>query len=230
MSKIIVIDPGHGGKDAGAVNSSRYEKIDNLRFSLALEKALKRQGFTVYLTRSRDIDMSLRARSDFANHKKADYFISCHRNSFPLSTAHGMETWVYKRTDSNTLRFAQYIQDELVKVGVQANRGVKKGNFHVCRETNMPAVLCELNFIKNAKDNELYDSKFNEYVEAVVKGVCKHCGVTYKAVEQPKPMPTPNPTEPNSTYRVQVGAFSNRANAQRLQAELESKGYPAIIV
>lgn len=228
MSKIIVIDAGHGGVDVGAVNDYRFEKNDNLRFSLALEEALKRQGFTVYLTRDKDVNMSLQARSIFANRMKADYFISCHRNSFPLSTAHGLETWVYKNTDSDTIRFANDIHDELVKVGVQANRGVKKGNFHVCRETDMPAVLCELGFIKNAMDNELYDTKFNEYVDAIVKGVCKHTGVIYNA--ESKPVSPPNSTETGKLYRVQVGAFSNKANAERLQAELESKGYPVIVV
>ncbi len=207
MSKIIVIDPGHGGKDAGAVNGSRYEKNDNLRFSFALEKAMKKQGFTVYLTRNKDVDMTLKARTDFANRMKADYFIACHRNSFALSTAKGMETWIYTYADSNTLRYAQAIQDELVKVGVQANRGVKKGNFHVCRETNMPAVLCELNFIKNAKDNELYDTKFDEYVEAIVKGVCKHWGVTYKAVEEVKP-------QAKEQLYIWCGGFDNRADAE----------------
>lgn len=190
MSKIICIDAGHGGKDSGAVNGNRYEKNDNLRFALALGTVLTRCGFRVFQTRTSDATLSLQDRTNFANRLNAHYFISVHRNSHTLSFANGVENWIYKNTDKATADYATAIQDELVKVGVQSDRGVKKGNFHVTRETKMPACLLELGFIKNAKDNALYDSKFNDYVEAVVKGICKFNGVAYvleKPVEQAKP-------------------------------------------
>lgn len=224
MSKVICIDAGHGGKDSGAVSGKRYEKNDNLRFALALGKSLTRCGFKVYQTRTKDVYMSLQQRSDFANMIKADYFISCHRNSFWNLLANGVENWVYKYTDSKTIAYATNIQNDLVKVGVQTNRGVKKGNFHVCRETNMPACLLELGFIKNKKDNALFDSKFNEYVEAVTKGICKSAGVSYvevKPVEQPKSKP--------QMGRWCIGNFNeqtkNRVDIKVLLNEARKIGY-----
>ncbi len=161
---------------------------------------------------------------------KADYFISNHRNAFTNSSAIGHETWVYPNADNVTLRYAQAIQDELVKVGVQSNRGVKKGNFHVCRETNMPAILIEHGFISNAKDNLLFDTKLSEYIEAVTKGVCAHAGVTYKSPSIKPTTPVSTPNEDDKLYRVQVDAFKNKANAERLRDKLKSEGYNPIIV
>lgn len=228
MSKIICIDAGHGGKDVGAICGSRYEKNDNLKFALALGKSLTKQGFIVHQTRTIDTDMSLQARSDLANRVKADYFISCHRNSFPLNSANGVENCVYTKTDQNTINYATAILEEIYKVGVQSKRGIKKFNFHVCRETNMPACLLELGFIKNVKDNDLYDTKFNDYVEAVTKGICKHAGVTYKVEQQQITQPVVQPT--GKIYKVQVGAFSDPNNAKKIADELKNKGYPAIVV
>lgn len=180
MSKRICIDPGHGGKDSGAVYGTRYEKNDNLRFAQALEKSLERQGFDVFLTRTKDVDMSLPSRTNYAKSVKADCLISIHRNSFINSLAKGVENWVYTTANSSTVSFATLIQNEIVKVGVQANRGVKKGNYHMCREVNVPACLLELGFIKNPEDNRLYDTNFDEYVEAITKGICRFYVMTYK--------------------------------------------------
>lgn len=229
MSKIIVIDAGHGGKDAGAVNDKRYEKNDNLNCALKLEKELKNQGFTVYMTRTSDKDVSLSERSNFERRMKADFFISLHRNSFTTSTALGVENWVYTYTDAFTIQYAQNIMDEINKLNIFTNRGVKKGNYHVCRETKSPACLLELGFISNDTDNTKYDMELDKLVKAIAKGVCKSAGLTYKEPTPPAPTPTP-PTTDGKLYRVQVGAFSNKDNAQKLADELKSKGYQAIIV
>ena len=206
MSKIICIDAGHGGKDAGAVSGARYEKNDNLRFALALGALLENQGFKVYQTRTTDTWISLQDRSDYANKMNADYFISIHRNSFVNETANGVENWVYERTDNHTIEYATAIQNELVKVGVQSNRGVKKGNFHVTRETHMPACLLELCFIKNKRDNELYDLNFDEYVTAVTVGICKSTGVEYRGnIVENNPPSTPD----SECYRVRIQTFES---------------------
>ncbi|MEG0570362.1 MAG: N-acetylmuramoyl-L-alanine amidase, partial [Oscillospiraceae bacterium] len=91
MAKTICLDPGHGGKDAGAVNGSRYEKNDNLRIAFALETVLKRQGFNVLLTRKDDSYVSLEERARIANKNSADLFLSLHRNSFSKPDANGIE-------------------------------------------------------------------------------------------------------------------------------------------
>ena len=96
-SKVIVIDPGHGGKDAGAVGYKRYrEKVVVLQTALKLRTILQKQGYRVYMTRSNDTFIKLKNRTKFANKKKADIFISIHANSVPKRNrhkAHGIETY-----------------------------------------------------------------------------------------------------------------------------------------
>lgn len=240
MSKIICLDAGHGGKDSGAIFGTRFEKNDNLKMAFAVKTELESQGFNVILTRESDKYVSLKERTDFANAKKADYFISIHRNAFQLQTASGVENWVYKGTDSQTKKAAEFILDEIVKIGVQSNRGVKSGDFHVTRETIMAACLLELNFISNKRDNELYDEKFKNYAKAICKGICRFFSFTYSEKSEPvKPTVIPpekppikipvKPVTPDKLYTVQIGAFSNKSNAQKLSDELKAKGYQAFI-
>ncbi len=105
-SKIIVIDPGHGGKDVGAIGYSkrRYEKSAVLKIALKCAKELKKRGYRVYLTRSRDIFVKLRKRTGYANRKKADLFISIHANAAPkrskYKTSKGIETFFLSRARS----------------------------------------------------------------------------------------------------------------------------------
>lgn len=95
--KVIVIDPGHGGKDAGAVGpSKRYEKVAVFKVSKYLYEDLRKRGYTVYLTRKSDKFIKLKNRTHFANVKNADIFISVHVNAVPKSKAHkvkGIETF-----------------------------------------------------------------------------------------------------------------------------------------
>lgn len=95
--KIIVIDPGHGGKDSGAVGNGYMEKDIVLQISLELNEQLKAMGYTVYMTRSNDTFIELKDRTKFANDKIADLFLSVHANSIPKSSdanaAYGIETY-----------------------------------------------------------------------------------------------------------------------------------------
>jgi N-acetylmuramoyl-L-alanine amidase len=95
--KIIVIDPGHGGKDSGAVGNGFMEKEIVLEISKQLSEKLRAQGYTVYMTRSSDVFIELKDRTKFANDKEADLFISVHANSIPKtsdpSKAQGLETY-----------------------------------------------------------------------------------------------------------------------------------------
>lgn len=110
--KIIVIDPGHGGRDAGAVGHKKYrEKVVVLQLSKKLRDILVKRGYTVYMTRNSDKFVKLRERTKFANKKKADLFLSIHANSVPKRNRHkaeGVETYFLstKRSEraENTLR------------------------------------------------------------------------------------------------------------------------------
>ncbi|MDP3120931.1 MAG: N-acetylmuramoyl-L-alanine amidase [Sulfuricurvum sp.] len=95
--KVIVIDPGHGGKDSGAVGNGYMEKNIVLQVSLELSDQLKAMGYTVYMTRSTDVFIELKDRTKFANDKMADLFLSIHANAIPkgsdANAAYGIETY-----------------------------------------------------------------------------------------------------------------------------------------
>ncbi|MEG0693404.1 MAG: N-acetylmuramoyl-L-alanine amidase [Oscillospiraceae bacterium] len=229
MSKTVCIDAGHGGRDSGAVNKSRYEKYDTLKLANILKSELSKLDVNVIMTRTEDKYVSLSERTDFANKNKADLFISIHRNAFTSDSANGVEIWIYVKTDENTERCAKGIINELEAVGIQSDRGVKRGNFHVTRETKMPACLLELGFISNPKDNELFESKIYLYAKAIAKAVCEHLGI---CVKEDEVIQENNCADGASCrlYRVQVGAYKNEENANKVVAELKEKGYSAFVV
>lgn len=194
MAKRIYIDAGHGGKDPGAVNGNRKEKDDVLKLSNRIRALLIEQGVKVSAARTTDTYLTVNERVKRANASKADYFVSLHRNSFSSAGAKGAEVWVYSKTSADTIKKAQRIQDELVKVGF-ADRKVKKGapsytDFGVNKNTVMPACLVEVGFISNEGDNALFDSKFDALAVGMAKALCANVGVTYK-----EPKPEPRPTE-----------------------------------
>ena len=173
----IVIDAGHGGYDAGAVNGTRYEKNDNLRMALAVGERLKKCGVNVIYTRTTDTFVPLLERSRISNNNKADLFVAFHRNSASTPAANGVETLIYTNASNKSLQTAEALQQALANVGIQSNRGVKRANLSVLRETNAPALLLELGFINNDQDNELFDSKFDAYADAIAKSLAQSVGV-----------------------------------------------------
>jgi N-acetylmuramoyl-L-alanine amidase len=102
--KVIVIDPGHGGKDSGAVGNGFMEKEIVLQISKQLSEKLTAMGYTVYMTRTNDVFIELKNRTKFANDKEADLFISVHANSIPKTSdplaAQGLETYFLSPTRS----------------------------------------------------------------------------------------------------------------------------------
>ncbi len=237
MAKLIVLDPGHGGFDSGGVNGERMEKDDVLDFGLALRDSLQDYGFDVIMTRDTDEFLSLSERAKISNSLNPAYFVSIHRNSFANPASNGVETWVYTNPSQQSVNLANNIQDNLVEVGVQTDRGVKRGNFLVLRETSDPAVLLELGFITNDVDNELFDERFDEYVDAVARGIAKTAGVNVPTTLPEiggNPVAPIMPTNPNSEqapmYRVQAGAYRELDNARDMQNRLVKSGFDAIVV
>jgi N-acetylmuramoyl-L-alanine amidase len=220
MSKLIYLDPGHGENDPGALLGKRYEKNDNLRMAQSVQKKLQAKGHTVLMTRSGDTNPSLEARIAAARLAKADLFISLHRNSFPDPTAKGIEIWVRYITHAAA---AGEVLEELAKLPNQANRGVKIGAYRVLYNAPMPAMLLELGFISNTKDNELFDIHFDAYATAISKGIVSALGEDWKT-EKPS-------FSTKMLYRVQVGAFENKGNAEAfLKYVKEDRGLPAFMI
>ncbi|AOT69790.1 N-acetylmuramoyl-L-alanine amidase family protein [Geosporobacter ferrireducens] len=156
---IVVLDPGHGGKDPGAVSPKLglKEKDLALDVSLRLNKLLEDAGFTTIMTRTDDTYIDLYERAGIANGMNADVFVSVHFNAHPSSQINGVQT-LYNGTDTkrDNKTFAQMMQQEMIKeMGAVDRNIVDRPNLVVIRETNMPAVLAELAFITNAQEESL---------------------------------------------------------------------------
>lgn len=146
----IVLDPGHGGKDPGAIKHPLVEKSLNLELAIIVYATLHAAGHEVLMTRYGDETRSTSARASFANSHDADLFISLHHNSYKSDKAHGVEVLIYSGA-SMGFRFGQRILNRLDwKI---FSRGLKlRPNLVVLRKTRMPAILIEAAFISSAID------------------------------------------------------------------------------
>ena len=179
---VVVVDAGHGGNDDGAVNQTqtRFEKDDNLRLALAVEERLNTHPHVqVIMTRETDVFVELQERCDIANNANADFFISLHRNS--ATSGKGVEIWINNDSMGDITMdkmLAEYIMEWLEQAGISNNRGIKKGlrnssvdaeseNFYINRYTNMPSCLVEMGFMTSEIDNSNFDTKFNDYADAI---------------------------------------------------------------
>ncbi len=174
----VCIDPGHGGSDPGAQGCGLSEAKINLLVSLKLQELLKANGVTTHMTRTTDVYVSLAARSSYANSKGVDRFASIHSNA---GGGTGIETFCMEGSTSSSTgwKMASAIQDQMLAAWPLPNRGVKKANFAVLRETAMPATLSELAFIdKCSPDAEYLGSaeRRDQAACAHLKAITSHLG------------------------------------------------------
>ena len=182
---IIVIDPGHGGIDSGAVGIngvlekdivlSVAKKIDSLNTYLFDDQ------FEIYLTRYRDTLISLGNRTELAKRLKADIFISLHCNKAKNKNAKGIEVYVDERQklySKSSFRLANIMQRELNDNLGFKSRGLKTENFQVLRETtdSCPAVLLELGFLSDNNEAQYLtkEEKHNGIALAILKSIIKN--------------------------------------------------------
>ena len=215
MPYSIMLDAGHGGADPGATYQGRQEKDDTLKLVLAIGQILQNHGIDVEYTRTTDVYETPYEKAMEANNAEVDYFVSIHRNSFPVDNeVSGVESLVY---DLSGIKYqmAQDINEQLESVGF-VNLGVHaRPNLVVLRKTKMPAVLVEVGFINSDTDNMLFDQNFQDIAQAIADGIMDT--LYMKEVEE------------TDHYRVQAGAFRNRMYAERLLYELLEQEYPAYI-
>jgi N-acetylmuramoyl-L-alanine amidase len=176
-TKKIVIDPGHGGEDPGAIGFSGVkEKGINLQVARQLRDSLEKEGFTTLLTRSSDEFIPLTDRAKLANDWGADIFISIHANFNYKPRINGTATYAHWYSSDQNWALAWYIQEALLsQINLQDN-GLKAANFVVLRETKMPAVLVETAFLSNPREEQLLTNvNFQaRIVEGITQGVKKH--------------------------------------------------------
>lgn len=158
---VLVVDAGHGGNDQGAAGRRSLEKDINLKVAKRVCKLIRKKckGVEVIQTRPDDEFVTLEDRAGMANYFGADLFISIHSNS-SRGWAEGTETFIHPSAcGSRSERMARLIEREYVRQGKRKSRGVKTANFSVLRNTRMPAVLTEIGFISNRKEEKFIKSK-----------------------------------------------------------------------
>lgn len=221
MSKKIYINPGHSDKDPGAVGFETERKLNVKTANFMNEYLLANYDCQTKVTAG-SVNSTATVAAD-ANSWGADLLVSIHNNA---GGGDGYEALVY----SEKRKALGQIFEKYVKAAGQNSRGVKlRPELGVLRLSNMPAVLNEGAFVDNQKDiadwNE--DHELKKLGEAYAKAAAEFLGLDKKVAA---PAPAPAPVESNVLYRVQVGAFGNKANAEALKAKLAAAGFDGIIV
>lgn len=241
----IILDDGHGAN--GVTPGKRtptfpegglmYENEFNSRVVDLLKVELERCGFRVLLSAPTGADTPLADRVKMANSAGADFFLSVHANANTGKWGEwgGIETYTYKLSGESN-RIGKILHKHLIGGTQLRDRGVKDGSgLYVVKNTKMPAVLVECAFMDNLKEARLLKTEAyrQECTIELAKGICEAFGRSYV----PKPIPKPpTPVEKPITaptgklFKVQCGAFSNKANAEALQKQLKDKGINAVIV
>ena len=189
---VVFLDPGHGGRDPGAVYNGLREKDLNMSIYLKLRSELEKLGYTVLTSRDSDVYVDyVTERSEMVNKTDADVFISIHFNAtgVPGANRSGVETYIYEPDDdikprinkvahdnpvrlSESKRLADNIHNSVVSVAGANDRGVHGSNYAVLRETVKPAVLIELGYMDSPEYKKISDDKYqNKLVEGIVKGL-----------------------------------------------------------
>jgi len=186
--KIIVIDPGHGGYDPGAIHGSILEKDINLSISQKLKKYLEDAGAKVILTRSGDYNYAikglhgleakrydLKKRVEMAQQEKANILITLHVNSVRKVTYQGAETFYHPISqEGKTLALA--IQEELLSIPDMKKREAKMSLCYMLRCSKMPSVLVEVGYLSNPMERKLLlENKYRDLLaEKIAAGVIRH--------------------------------------------------------
>ena len=181
--KTIVLDPGHGGSDPGAIGpTGLQEKQVTLPIAEYLKSILEAKGAKVILTRTTDVDVygphasgvdELQARVNVANGNRADAFISIHINSFSNPNVGGIATYYFDGSDQSK-KLASAVQGQIAEhSGFNGDRGIQPGNLYVLRHSLMPSILVELGFISNPKEEEHLKemSTRQEFANELAKGL-----------------------------------------------------------
>ena len=230
MSKRVFIAVGHGGSDSGAVANGFKEKDLNLPIALACQKELVRHGVIVGMSRTKDENDKTTVQE--CNAFKADLALDIHNNA---GGGDGAEVYHYHKGGVSK-QLAQNILDCIVALG-QNSRGIKtklnangKDYYAFIRETAPPAVIVECAFVDNKTDIQIIDTKAEQEAMgiAISKGVLKTLGIPWKPEEKVEAKPVQNSVS-NKLYRVQVGAYKDRANADALLKKLKAAGFNGII-
>lgn len=211
----VFLSAGHGGSDPGAVANNLKEKDINLTILLACKSELERHGVTVICSRTKDENDPVTDEVKEANASKADIALSFHNNA---GGGDGCEMF-YHTTSASGKRLAQLCEKHAKNIG-QNSRGIKSGDrLYFIRNTNMPSVLTESFFLDNSKDKTIGDTSSEQkaFGVAYAKAILEYFNITYK---------DPSITnDPETIYRVQIGAFKEKVNADNMLKKAKAAGF-----
>jgi N-acetylmuramoyl-L-alanine amidase len=183
--KLIVIDPGHGGFDPGAVSGNIKESVINLQISRKLKEYFEMFGFKVLLTRSTEDDLSehdkkshdLKKRKEIVLENNPQVFISIHLNSFPVSKYFGAQVF-YDKSNEEAKKLALFVQNELryMPNGLINKRQPKPIDVYILKNIKIPAILVECGFMSNKMELSLLQSqKYQDWLSySILKGVLNY--------------------------------------------------------
>lgn len=174
MSKLICINPGHGGHDNGASYYGVHEDDINLAIAFYLDYELRISGYRTLLTREKDEYFSLYQTALIANIARADLFISIHCDAFGDLAAHGMTVHTFTTHSPTSMILAKEINSQLTSLFPKTrHRTIKKSNFYVLGNTKMPAVLVECGFLSNDIEREFLREAENQkrLAQAIKEGI-----------------------------------------------------------
>jgi len=204
----ICLDPGHGGKDTGNRAGWHYEKVYTLALAAEVRDQLRKAGFNVILTRTRDTYVDLPDRPALANRRGADLFVSLHFNATPTgkNEVEGPQTYcitpvgasstdaqgegsnhgptIANRVEQRSLLLAYQIQKSLVRNLGAEDRGVRRARFAVLRDATMPAILIEGGYMTHpVEGRKIYtDAYRRQMAQAIVKGILAYQRLTSSPV------------------------------------------------
>ncbi len=183
--RLVVIDPGHGGKEPGAIYGGIHEKDINLDIALRLNKLLAQRNIKTYMTRKDDSYVGLYERAYIANELNAALFLSIHNNAMPNNDKFkGTMTFSLMGPNGTSFtgyEFAQIVHKHLIGNLRTLDKGVRTANFAVLRETVMPSVLAEIAFMSNKEElKKLMDPSFKQ---AAAQALCNSIVETLKTID-----------------------------------------------
>ena len=177
--RVIILDPGHGGKDVGAVGlGGTKEKDINLSVALKVRNELSKWGANPQMTREVDTFAmdELGDRVNYGLRKKGDIFVSLHSDAALNREAKGFTVYYYSAKGSDDLMLAKNLCTNLSKTMDTSDRGVRSANFYVVKRNPLPSVLIEMGFVSNPEEElRLSDSEYQQdLVEGIVQGLANY--------------------------------------------------------
>jgi N-acetylmuramoyl-L-alanine amidase len=170
VKKTVILDPGHGGSDHGAIRENISEKFIVMDISKRVGDILTKAGYDVKTTRTNDTFISLEDRVVFSEKNCADVFVSIHVNASEKPEITGIETHYYRQ---ESIDLAQCVHTYIASAIQSANRGLFKSKFYVINHTTAPAILVEIGFLSNdAERAELVSEKRKQATaKAIADGI-----------------------------------------------------------